>query len=268
MPYHPPQIKILKQIINWYSQQLYHQAVYPQVLIWELQPLSFVFLLFICLVSLTSSFGIWGTTKPFILLSCQISFQKLFCFFKLQIYLKKKSFTFAASPLCKSCNLAPATSTWLSAYLKISSDTSIKTPVALFSVFVFLHLCHSWIFDHFLLEILSSRCFPLSVLYSTHWDLLNMLSFFFFLFFFLIFLPFSYTKPPPEISPHTSLFLSQILLCCKAFICYLPFELKIFFLISVLFSHFSSRSCLKYFQDGFFPLAVWFCTHFFATLAI
>lgn len=87
----PPQIKILKQIINWYSQQLYHQAVYPQVLIWELQPLSFVFLLFICLASLTSSFGIWGTTKPFILLSSQISFQKLFCFFKLQIYLKKKN---------------------------------------------------------------------------------------------------------------------------------------------------------------------------------
>lgn len=88
----------------------------------------------------------------------------------------KESFMLAASPPCKSCRLAPATSTWLSVYLKVTHDALIKAPVTS-SIIVPLHRCHSWISVHFLLEMLSSHGLPLRALPSTPPGLVKYVSF-------------------------------------------------------------------------------------------
>lgn len=76
--------------------------------------------------------------------------------------LSKESFALAASPLRESrAWLLPAALD--SARLRITHEPLIKTPVTS-SVAAFLRLCCSCIFDHFLLEILSSHRLPLSAL--------------------------------------------------------------------------------------------------------
>lgn len=84
---------------------------------------------------------------------------------------------------------APATSTWLSVYLKVTHDALIKAPVTS-SIIVPLHRCHSWVSVHFLLEMLSSHGLSLRALPSTPPGLVKYV-------FLFICLPFSHTKALP-----------------------------------------------------------------------
>lgn len=147
----------------------------------------------------------------------------------------------AASPPCKSCRLAPATSTWLSVYLKITHDTLIKAPVTS-SIILPLYHCHSWISVHCVLEMLSSHGLPLSALPSTPPGLVKYVLHF-------ICLPFSHTK---ALSPIFACYWSY--LCFSAyFLGHLSFELKRFFLTS-------SNSYMKYIGDAFFHRQEISCT--------
>lgn len=79
------------------------------------------------------------------------------------------NYRFIKRIICTCCQpapwepgLAPASCSWQRS-LRITHEPLIKTPVTS-SVAAFLRLCCSCIFDHFLLEILSSHRLPLSAL--------------------------------------------------------------------------------------------------------
>lgn len=159
--------------------------------------------------------------------------------------LSKESFALAASPLHESrAWLLPAALD--SARLRITHEPLIKTPVTS-SVAAFLRLCCSCIFDHFLLEILSSHCLPLSAL-NPH------------------------AKPsPPTTECHPILisawYTPPACLCFQTCsvrrLSFKPLSWK----CSISFLS-SCDSYLKYFWDAFFfLLTAWFCAHFLSSLA-